>query len=210
MTRCRNLAFAVLTTATLSFGGAASAGIVYDNLSISGGTSSFDYSEGAPLGDSFSTGSGESVLSDVKLEVNATNPLDGGGFSVALTPDSSNSPDFTDSIQIAFVLDSSLTTSLGVLDIAVTTIIDLDPNTRYWIIAGGNDGSAGWSYATDDSGLGVANEYNYYLGNSLPNSVYTPYQMQVTASAVPEPSTLFIAGTATLAGLGVWSRRRGR
>ncbi len=205
MIRYRNFAFATAVVAALSLGSAANADIVYDNLAnMSGGFASVVNS--GPLGNSFSTGSGDNALSDVKLLLNASDPSDGGTFVVLITTDASNSPNFSQFAVLDNVSDSSLTTSLAQVDIPVTTPIDLDPNTRYWIVLYSPTSSVNWSFATDDTGTGVPNEYNYYNGSSLPNSVFTPYQMQVSTVAVPEPST-FALGAIGICVLAIARRR---
>ena len=196
------LAFLLVTAAATQ----ASADILYDNLSqASGGVATAAEITGSgPLADSFSTGNSATSLTDVKLLLDAANPGDGIIFGVGLLSDNSISPGSVLDI-LGFFSDSSLTTSLGVLDIPLATPYDLAADTRYWILVVGEDGSSvQWSFDAANGGTGVAAEYNYYAGNVYANNSFTPYQMEV--SSTPEP-----ASWSLLAAVGVWlalERRR--
>jgi hypothetical protein len=177
--------------------------VVFSNISA---TRSFadavaDY---GPLGASFTATSGN-TLSDVQLLL-ARSGAAVGSVSVNLYSDSSSvanpfSPPPTWShapgsliANIGTVLDSALSTSFSVIDLA--TSISLTPGTSYWITLSTNNSSAAlWGNSTDVSGVGVSSEYGSAVipgfgvimsVNSDQNVV--PYQMQITT--IPEPSTL--------------------
>ena len=67
---------------------------------------------------------------------------------------------------------------------------------RYWIELGGGSTSALWSFTETNTGIGVANEYNYYAGAVAANNSFTPYQMEVTTAAVPEPGSFALGAIA--------------
>ncbi len=50
--------------------------------------------------------------------------------------------------------------------------------------------------------------YEYTSYNTDTQALYDTTDFQFTLAAVPEPSSLVLAGTAMLAGLGAWARRR--
>lgn len=158
-----------------------------DGVAISGFTNDF-----GPLADSFSTGSSAVALTSVTLDLQATNPGDGGIFTVTLDSDNSTSPGSALET-IGTISDSSLTSSLA--DYTLTTDFALSADTRYWIELSSLSptSSAYWSWSTDTSGTGVANEFFWNQGGVHPNSD-SPYQMDVEAGA-PEPSSLLLLGS---------------
>jgi hypothetical protein len=170
----------------------AAAGTIYDNSTqLSGGTALVTSADNGPLADSFSTGATDVSLTDVQLLIGADNPSDGGSFTVDLLSDSSTSPgSVLDTI--GTINDSSLTTSLGLVDVALTTPYALTADTRYWIELSGDPTSAFWAFTASNTGTGVAGEYNYYAGLVKANDTFTPYQMQVNVSPEPASWTLMI------------------
>ena len=188
------------------------ADVVYDNISastgaVSAGDAGVSTTGSGPLGDSFSTDSSPSTLTDVQVLVSADTPTDGGAFTVSLLSDSSTSPGTTIAT-LGTIQDSALTTSPTetTVDVPVTSTIDLAPNTRYWIELGGATTSGNWSYDVANVGVGVASEFNFYAGGVSANNSFTPYQMTVTTTPVPEPTTLGLAGLC-VAGLALRRRR---
>jgi hypothetical protein len=198
----RKFALAAAAASVLSLASTVHAGILYDNLSVgTGGTGSIATT--GPDADSFSTGASPVTLSQVSLLLSAATPTDGGSFSVYLLHNNSNTPGSVITT-LGTVSDSSLTTSLGVVSLSTTYL--LAANTRYWIELTGASTSAVWSYASTNTGTNVSGEYNYFSGTSYPNSVYTAYNMQVSASAVPEPGT-FALGAIGITFLAIARRR---
>ncbi len=117
---------------------------------------------------------------------------------------------------------SDLSTSLSVQNFGQFADIALQPNTLYWIdlsLSGGSneDGtSVGWATTSDMSGIGVAENYNssyntdnqFFLNQGVPPFAFdVAFQMKVSGTAAPEPSTwaLMLVG---LGGLGVLAHRR--
>lgn len=187
---CVGLIFGVSATAR--------AGILYDNIAApSSGTDPVATSLFGPLSDSFSTGGSAATFTGLELLLSATTPADGGSVSVNLLSDNSTSPGaLLDSL--GSISDSSLSNSLGVIDISVSSIA-LSANTRYWIQLSSTNSSAWWSWTNDTSGVGVASEFFANQGGVAPNSD-GPYQMQISASiaSVPEPSSLLLLGSGLL------------
>jgi hypothetical protein len=60
-----------------------------------------------------------------------------------------------------------------------------------------NNATMQWWYASSNAGTGVADEYFSNSDGNFANAGDRPYQMQVSVTAVPEPSTCAMA----LAGL---------
>lgn len=185
----------------------ASALTLYDNLSATnGGFASISSADNGPLADSFSTGATAVDLTDIKLLVGAANPNDGEGFFAAIFTDNSTGPDALLGV-VGIVPNSSLTTSLTIVDLPQGPGELLQANTRYWVelIDPFAPTSSFWGYDSVNTGIGVANEYNYYAGSVSANSAFTPYQMQVNVAPVPEPMT-WVMMLFGFFGLGAMSR----
>lgn len=166
-----------------------------------------------PLYESFSTGSSsvDNVLATIGIG-NGGTPT--GFFTINLYANSSNSP--------GALLGTFGTFNDNVIGIPTTTVLfgtgffplTLAANTRYWIGLLGTNSSMGWVHVTDASGTGVAGEF---WANS-PGGVLTvnansnaapPYEMTVSGTTVPEPST-WVMLTLGFAGLGFAAYRASR
>jgi hypothetical protein len=197
---------------------AASATVIYDNLSpgegVNAGSSGISSAATGPLADSFSTGADAAYLTDIKLLVGASDPNDNSGFFAAVYTDNSDTVGSFLGV-VGAVPDSSLTTSLTTLDLPQGPGEFLAANSRYWLVLINPFGptSALWGYDATNTGIGTANEFNYYNGTYYANNaggIATPYQMQVSVTNVPEPATwlLTIAGVFGLGSALRVARRR--
>jgi hypothetical protein len=185
---------------------AASATVLYDNLSATSGESEsagFLYGTG-PLYDSFSTGTSSFDFVDVTLALTG-NPRDGGLWGAALLADDSGAPG--SAIYSWNYLPDSILTLSGTVTLGASVL--LNPDSRYWIVVASLDSllptEVQWSYSSDISGVGVAGEYWADDGGQYSNgSGHGPFQMAV---ATPEPSTwaMMLLG---FAGLGFAAYRR--
>ncbi|WP_019866991.1 choice-of-anchor R domain-containing protein [Methylovulum miyakonense] len=171
---------------------------LYDNstLAKSSGVDSINPVHGVgPIADSFFSPKAER-LSDVKLALSRDNLGSTGSLTVSLFSDSSfKSGSFL--ANLGTISDSLLGSTLKLIDLSGFGVIDLAADTRYWIkVVASGGSSANWSWSTDISGTGVADErYSNKLG-VYPNSG-GPYQMLVSAidipggpASVPEPSSI--------------------
>ncbi len=178
-----------------------SADEIYDSLtgpaSVTAGYNLINNANFGPLADSFSTGSADFLLNDVQLALTASDPTSAGAITISLYTDAGTSPGSLIA-NLGSVNDSALSAyTPATVDFPLASSIDLSANTRYWIEASATDSSsAGWSYTTDVSGLGVASEYNansfqVYANSGDPNValINDPYQLQVNGvSTVPLPA----------------------
>lgn len=232
------------TALALASFGSAHADTIFDSINTQGTNSGQD---GLPddtiaLADSFSTASLGPTT--VTLQVSAQNPGDGGSTLVYLVPNSGstsagvagsptystsgtpaydNGFQFTGSQQIGTILDSSLAQSGGQPSLVSFTFRPTitTSNNEWWIgIVGGAGSSLNWSYEETGTGIGLANQANFYYyntgsGSNTFTSSIDPdigganggaYGMIVTTS---EPMSIAVIGAA-LTGLGVVRRRSGK
>jgi PEP-CTERM motif len=190
----------------------------------------------APLFDaSFQTGASAVRLTDVALSLNSIFSLPGDTFTVSVSggvplADVEFIPGLGLNVgpggpALASVTRpiSDLSTNLTVEHFSEFDGLQLQANTFYWIdltISGQSDAdhaSIGWGVTGDDSGPGVAEEYNSseitdftFFPNAPtppPNNGGPIFQMEVSAAAAPEPSTWALMLTG-LAGLGLVAHRR--
>ena len=224
MVRFRNLLLAAVATAVFSLENTVNAGVVFDNLNspTSAGVPPSAPNPDPLSGDgpqyaSFSTGDDFSglTLSDVTLllSYNSGTP---DYFTVSLFSDNgSNSPNSLISALGTF-RDSTLSSTPAPYDISGLSI-NLAANTRYWIQLSGSASNLSWSFAQDDTGIGIASEFSaYYSGGYstgtflvTSNTDYSaggPYQMRVTT--IPEPGTFSLGLTAIGIGVLGFARRR--
>jgi hypothetical protein len=209
------LATAVMTGTALVSNSASAETILYDNLSATSSGTDFASNIG-PLYDSFSTGSSAIYFDSLGLLLSASNPSDGGTFTVSGWSDNSNSPGALLIGSSPPLSDSLLSTSLSVLYLGTGNL--LAANSRYWIELS-STGSVQWSFSSDLTGVGVANEYyDNSFGGVAPNNPCAtqnnpcgPYQMEVigSVSGTPLPASWIMMLTG-LAGFGLFSAYRRR
>lgn len=162
----------------------ASSVIVYDNTGeASAGADGVDFV--GPLYDSFTSMAAEQITGlRLVLSGDDTSP---GAVDVGLYADNSTAPGAL--IAALGVLDdSTLSDTPSIFNITLDAY-PLLTNTRYWIGLTGTT-AADWSYDSDSSGFGVADEYfDNQIG--MFSNANDPYQMSVTESApsAPEPSS---------------------
>ena len=117
---------------------------------------------GDGLANSFSTPdeSGLTLLS-ISLGLYATDPTDGGSFTIDLIADNGGVPSTTVLATLATVADSTLTSDTdGTLYSFTPPDVTLAPETRYWIALTTSDSaSVAWTYSTADGGTGVGSEF---------------------------------------------------
>ena len=147
----------------------------------------------------------------MNLQLDTSLPTGYRVFVTVVPTAAGGGPDFSSENYLGYVLDSELAASPTLVDATALSSSPLAGNTTYWVtlFVLFTPTQAAWIFTDSTSGVGVAGESHYIDGTVYPNSDGL-YQMQVTTTAVPEPSSLIMAGTAALAGLGLWSRRRGR
>lgn len=188
------------------------AAVTYDNLTQpSGGMDGVGPGglvEG-PLYNSFSTGTGSDfLLTGVQLLLS-----NGGGSSGTTSIGIYNTNDGTIPpspgslfATIGTVSDSSLSGAASVWTVSLVSPLSLAASTRYWVgLSTNNNASMQWWYASSNAGTGVANEYFSNQQGSFQNVGNGPYQMSVSVTAVPEPSTSLLS---VLAATMLMRRRR--
>lgn len=212
----RTLVFATLIAGICSLEGEAIAGVIYDNLPPASSNGGLDpVADDGPAYNSFSTGSSDLLLTDVKMLLQRSLGT-ASQFKVSLLSDSSHSPGSLLTTLGTFN-DSDLSLTAAIYDISVNSYA-LAANTRYWIELSSVPNSVStveWNYASSAAGTGVSSEYWAYT----PSETITvaansdappgPYQMSVTTTTnVPEPGTLYQVLTAVGVSVFAASRRR--
>jgi hypothetical protein len=192
------------------------AAVIYDNLAQASagydGVGTGGLVEG-PLYDSFSTGTGSGfLLTGVQLLLSKSGGSSGTTSIGIYNNDAGTSPPSPGSLfaTIGTVSDSSLSGAASVWNVSLGSPLSLAAGTRYWVgLSTSNNASTQWWYAASDTGTGVADEFFSNSTGSFVNANDRPYQMSVSVTAVPEPSTC----ASLLAGLACGSyalRRRTR
>jgi hypothetical protein len=182
--------------------------VLYDHLVDKSNNYNTDAvaSPSGPLADSFSTGSFTGNLTDVKLVLQGVSGL-GGSTLVQLLADSNSSPG-TPLATIATINNNALPLTHAVVDLPLATPYALAMNTRYWVeLSPAGQDSAQWAWAAGLSDPGVAGEFFY--GNGAVHTNGSPYLLQLSAAAVPEPSSYLLVALASL-GWGTYHRLRRR
>lgn len=197
------VAFSLLGTATQG-----RAEVIFDNLgNLNFNTISANSTSWAAQ--RFFTGSTSYELSSVVLLMNSTSPGNPllqiyGGSDTA----PSSSPLFT------LTNPGSISGTLANNTFTAGSTFLMDANTNYWVVLKGvGSSSFEWGYTQSNDGIGNSfRTQNAITNNSgVPWLSYPdePFQMQVNATAVPEPGTLTLGTIAMVSGgVGTWWRRR--
>ncbi len=175
--------------------------IVYDNTA-EGSAGADGVGFAGPLFDSFTSGAAGQIT-DLQLAL-LGDDTSSGTVEAGLYADNSTSPGQLIAI-LGSISDSELSGTAAIYDIALTSSPLLTSNTQYWIGLSGTT-AAEWSYDSDGSGIGVADDYFANQVGVFSND-NAPYQMSITeadVSETPEPSTRssIIIGIGILALLG--------
>jgi hypothetical protein len=142
-------------------------------------------SEG-PLAQSFSSGSAPILLTDLKLELDDSNPSDGGTITIELFTSAglATGPGAEVGV-LGTIADSTLTTSFASYDISFSNFFTLAANTTYWIELAATAGSgAQWDAANGASGTGVSGQEAFHRGAT--NSSFD-FVMNLSGSAQETP-----------------------
>ena len=143
-----------------------------------------------PLFDSFSTGANSAPGFSATLSLAVGDPASGGNFQISFLSDSFGVP--------GSVFGTTGPLSDSLLNLSPTPLqvfcgCAVTANTRYWVeLSDVGNSTVGWTIPTDSSGTGVAGEFFISAGLLYADSVYPPYQMQISVNGgggVPEPAT---------------------
>ena len=216
-------AFALLLVLGSKSVGVSHASVIYNSLgqTVSGednvASAANDPNFYGPLADSFTTGSGpdDYLFNEVtvKLRSDLAHIVPGGNIIITLMADAGGTTQPGAFIGVIGQLnDSQLTATFKdyTFNLDTSTPLRLHANTRYWVQiqkGAAGDTSAQWAYGTDNSGIGVANEFFANNTGSYANQD-GPYMM-AASTVVPEPSAIIMAGLGVLGlGAGRLARRR--
>ncbi len=207
--------FVAMLVAFLSICTEASAGTVtlYDNLKAA--TDGQDLvppeSDGKLLADSFSTGKDPLFLTSVKVKLVLVGQPDFEKLRpivIELYKDNGK-PGVGDLVaEIGRVTEGTVKNDGPIIEAdKIPFNQPLAANSRYWIVltditpTENGKQTISWSWSSDISGTGVANESYIDTTGQFPNNdtLFGPFQMQVIAQSVPEPSSLALFAIGILA-----------
>lgn len=176
------------------------AAVVYDNLNQTSGGGDAVGPGGlveGPLYNSFSTGTGSGfLLSGVQLLLS-----NGGGSSGSTSigiydTNGGTIPPSPGSLieMLGTVTESNLSGAASVWNVSLAAPLLLAASTQYWVGLSTNNGAQmQWWYASSSDGTGVAGEFFSNHTGSFANLGNGPYQMSVSVTAIPEPSTSLLS-----------------
>jgi hypothetical protein len=164
-----------------------------------------------PLFASFSTGSSPTNSELITLLLGVGDNTDKGGLTVTLRKDNLDAPGAV--IGQASLADTDFPSSNFIFPVEFPDLTGLSANSRYWVELSAT-GSVIWAFTLDDTGPGVAGEFEINQSAFFPNSSGS-FEMLITAdvttdgSTTPLPATLPLFATG-LGGLGLlgWRRKR--
>ena len=210
---------------TLLATASANATVYFDNTSaVSAGSDGPAADATTIMAGSFTAAASD--FSSINILLSASNSADGGSALVYLVPDNGSGgsnglagapttenglgafTNFGGAQLVGTILDSSLSASPSLASLWVSPSITTQ-NNEYWLeLAPTAGASLAWSFDSDGSGTGVANQAyinNFAGGNLLPaNDTDGAYQFSVET---PEPATIAIL-SGGLVGLGFFRRRK--
>ena len=145
-------------------------------------------------GQSFTSAAGSTTITDVQLSLlDGSASTDGGHITVELWSSSGNAP-ASELAVLGTIADSSLTSSLSIIDLTVGGAPTLSAGTRYWMVLTSTaNSSAEWGEASSATGTGASTEYNSINGTSHADTANPPFLMSVTTD-----TACFAAGTRIL------------
>ena len=210
----KNRAIWLITLLVIVFGlSPARAGVTLsDNLSA---TTQFQepISEDYWAAASFGTGTQSWTLQSVTLYIQA---LSGGTAQLDIykdTNDPTNAPSQPGNSSIGTLSSPVIGTTLRNYTFTPGSLLPLDPNSTYWVVLHALTGEVDWVYPKAGSGGSGIGFQDYWATSDDAGSTW-PYRysdaafmMQVTA--IPEPSTLALFGSAALL-FGIGYRRQSR
>jgi hypothetical protein len=194
------------SNATATLGGTT---VLYDNLGKAFHEDSDSIAGIGPIYQSFTTDSSLYILDSVQVSLGQGSTSD--KISVGLYVDSADPSTIPPVLWVSLgsITDSSVSLPSGdVYTVSLSSTPTLAANTRYWIgLSEPATGTAAWDNASTTSGTGVAGGHFWSNGNYNSNSS-GPYQMAVTANAVPEPAQAALVSGLLCISVGLWLRRR--
>ncbi|WP_165072731.1 choice-of-anchor R domain-containing protein [Paludisphaera rhizosphaerae] len=199
---------ALLAFVLLGLSSAAQADIILaDNLSQT--TGGADAVTGASwLAASFQTDGSAYSLSSLTLDLARTSI--GGSVVVDLYTDGDLEPG---SLLATYSADSSISTTASPIVFSIYDMI-LSANTTYWVVLRAVTGEFEWSWASSNLGSGVGFSTTTAMSDDAGSTWFTadsyPYQMSVTAAAVPEPGSIALAALGAVCVVPVLRRARRR
>jgi len=143
--------------------------------------------------ESFNSGTGSAVLTDIKVALEDFEPSDGGSVEIELLSNSGSSPG-SEVASLGTIADSSLSSSMSLVDVPISGGPTLTANTEYWIeLVSVNNSYARAGIASSPSGTGVSGQTFNYGGTN-----YSQYALTMDITA----DTCFAAGTRILTARG--------